>query len=127
MNEKRLALAPQDIIAEIRCESSAWAEAFLARTERKSLREIAEEVEYDKGNLSRFLDEQVGVPKNRAAALMREFGNALPLQYMAFEVGLAVIDADELSGLFNELERLRGCQMTKQPRWSNRVPSSRND
>lgn len=99
---REVVLCSPEVVRAIDHETEAVVECWQRRQVRYSQREASHELNIDKGNFTRLLDEQITIPKNKRVDYMALTGNLLPLQYEASKFGCAVVPFEELEKLKNQ-------------------------
>lgn len=96
---REVILCPPEVVQAIAHETESVVESWMRRQVRYSQREACIELDIDKGNFSRMLDQRTAIPKNKRADFMALTGNLLPLQVEANKFGCAVVPIEELEKL----------------------------
>ena len=99
---REVVLCPPEVVEAITHETEAVVESWMRRHVKYSQREACIELDIDKGNFSRMLDQRTAIPKNKRTDFMALTGNLLPLQVEAKMFGCAVVPIIELEKLKNQ-------------------------
>jgi len=102
VNTEKAVIYPQRIVDQLICETDAVFNAFMLRREKMTHEDISKRLSIARSTVTRILDGQLAIPKNRRVDFMELVGNILPIQFEAAQFGCVVIDATELERMKKE-------------------------